>query len=198
MKKRKQAIVLASGSPRRKELLGMICDEFRVILSDCEEIVTSTRPEEVTKELSKQKAEAVAAAEAGRIADAIIIGADTVVSAGGEILGKPKDRADAFAMLRRLSGASHQVSTGVTLLRTGAAGEIVWQKSFAETTTVRVAELTDEEINHYLDTDEPYDKAGAYGIQGAFGRHISGIEGDYNNVVGLPVHRLYTELKKMS
>lgn len=199
MKKRKHAVILASGSPRRKELLGMICDEFQVILSDCEEIVTSTRPEEVTKELSKQKAEAVAsAAEDGEIADAIIIGADTVVSAGGEILGKPKDRADAFAMLRRLSGASHQVSTGVTLLRTGAAGEIVWQKSFAETTTVRVAELTDEEINCYLDTDEPYDKAGAYGIQGMFGRHISGIEGDYNNVVGLPVHRIYTELKKMS
>ena len=198
MQKRKHTVILASGSPRRKELLGMICEEFQVILSDCEEIVTSTRPEEVTKELSKQKAEAVAAAEAGRIADAIIIGADTVVSAGGEILGKPKDREDAFAMLRRLSGANHQVSTGVTLLRTGAAGEIVWQKSFAETTTVRVAELTDEEINCYLDTDEPYDKAGAYGFQGIFGRYISGIEGDYNNVVGLPVHRLYTELKKMS
>lgn len=197
MQENKQTVILASGSPRRKELLGMIFDEFRVILSDCEELVTSTRPEEVTKELSRQKAEAVAAAgEAGGVADAIIIGADTVVSAGGEILGKPKDRADAFAMLKLLSGASHQVITGVTLLRMGAAGEIVWQKSFAETTTVRVAELTDEEIDRYLDTDEPYDKAGAYGIQGMFGRHISGIEGDYNNVVGLPVHRLYMELKK--
>lgn len=177
----------------------MICDEFQIIVPDCEETVTGSEPEEVTKELSRQKAESVAhAGNRGELSRVVIIGADTVVSIGGRILGKPKDRADAFAMLKLLGGKSHQVSTGITLIRTGEEGETVWQRSFAETTAVYVAELTEEEINAYLDTDEPYDKAGAYGIQGMFGRHISGIEGDYNNVVGLPVHRLYEELKKMS
>lgn len=186
-------IILASGSPRRKELLGMICREFEVLVSDCEETVAGIVPEEVTKELSRQKAEAVAK----NIPDAIIIGADTVVSVDGEILGKPKDRAEAYDMLKQLSGRTHQVSTGVTLIRTGENGERDYHYSFAETTLVRVACLAEEEIHAYLDTDEPYDKAGAYGIQGIFGRHISGIEGDYNTVVGLPVYRLYQELKKL-
>ena len=186
-------IILASGSPRRKELLGRICREFEVIVSDCEEAVAGTVPEEVTKELSRQKAEAVAK----NIPDAIIIGADTVVSVDGEILGKPKDRAEAYDMLKRLSGRTHQVSTGVTLVRTGENGDMDYRYSFAETTLVRVCCLAEEEIHAYLDTDEPYDKAGAYGIQGMFGRHITGIEGDYNTVVGLPVCRLYQELKKL-
>lgn len=188
-----QTIILASASPRRKELLSMICDDFAVIVSDCEEIVSGTEPEEVTAGLSRQKAEAVAK---GR-ANALVIGADTVVSIGGNILGKPKDRAQADAMLRMLSGKTHEVSTGVTVIRTGSDGSVVWQSSFAETTLVRVSELDEEEIRAYLGTDEPYDKAGAYGIQGEFGKYISGIEGDYNNVVGLPVHRLYEELKKV-
>lgn len=170
-------IILASGSPRRKELLGRICREFEVIVSDCEEAVAGTVPEEVTKELSRQKAEAVAK----NIPDAIIIGADTVVSVDGEILGKPKDRAEAYDMLKRLSGRTHQVSTGVTLVRTGENGDMDYRYSFAETTLVRVCCLAEEEIHAYLDTDEPYDKAGAYGIQGMFGRHIPGIEGDYTH-----------------
>lgn len=190
-------IILASGSPRRKELLGMICDKFEIIVSDCEEIVNSRIPEEVTKELSRQKAEAVAESEKDT-ANAIIIGADTVVSIAGEILGKPEDRGDARRMLELLAGKEHQVTTGITLIRTGEQGEIVSQSSFAETTFVRVAELTKEELERYLDSDEPYDKAGSYAIQGLFGKHISGIEGDYNNVVGLPVHRLYSELQKIS
>lgn len=194
MKIRKR-MILASGSPRRKELLGMICDEFEVIVSDCEEIVTSIIPEEVTQELSRQKAEAVASGKYDT-ADAIIIGADTVVSIGQEILGKPKDREDAWRMISMLSGKEHQVSTGITLIQTDGAGKILQHKSFVETTRVRVAALTKQEIEAYIDTDEPYDKAGAYGIQGLFGKHIEGIEGDYNNVVGLPVHRLYAELKK--
>lgn len=194
MKIRKR-MILASGSPRRKELLGMICDEFEVIVSDCEEIVTSIVPEEVTQELSRQKAEAVASGKYDT-ADAIIIGADTVVSIGQEILGKPKDREDAWQMISMLSGKEHQVSTGITLIQTDEAGKILQHKSFVETTRVRVVALTQEEIKAYIDTDEPYDKAGAYGIQGLFGKHIEGIEGDYNNVVGLPVHRLYAELKK--
>lgn len=189
MQKKKASIILASASPRRRELLGMICHDFSVIVSECEEIVSSTVPEEVTIELSKQKAQAVAK---GR-ADAVVIGADTVVSIDGEILGKPKDREDACRMLRMLSGRTHQVSTGVTILQTGADADVKGESRFAETTLVHVAPLSESELASYLDTDEPYDKAGAYGIQGMFGKFITGIEGDYNNVVGLPVHRLYEE-----
>lgn len=223
MSKQPFRIVLASGSPRRKELFGMICDEFEVIVSDCEEVVTGTAPEQVTQELSGQKAEAVAAeiaSEPGRAAaaetggmdaetieaggadaetaqDILIIGADTVVSIEGKILGKPEDRADACAMLRLLSGKKHKVTTGITLICMNRDGRIRWQKSFAETTVVCVDRMEESEIQAYLDTDEPYDKAGAYGIQGLFGKHISGIEGDYNNVVGLPVHRLYKEIRDL-
>ncbi len=193
MQKKTTAIILASGSPRRRELLSMICHDFSVVVSDCEEIVSSAVPEEVTIELSRQKAQAVAA---GR-ACAVVIGADTVVSIDGEILGKPRDREDACRMLRLLSGKTHQVSTGVTLIQTGPDADAKWESSFCETTLVHVAPLSEREIVSYLDTDEPYDKAGAYGIQGVFGKYISGIEGDYNNVVGLPVHRLYEEWKKI-
>ncbi len=204
MDKHKQSfrIVLASGSPRRKELFGMISDEFEVIVSDCEEVVTSTAPERVTQELSRQKAEAAAVRIAAEpdlktTSDILIVGADTVVSIEGKILGKPKDRSDAFEMLRLLSGKKHKATTGVTLLRVNRDGRIQWQKSFAETTIVCVDHMKESEIQAYLDTGEPYDKAGAYGIQGLFGRHISGIEGDYNNVVGLPVHRLYKEISAL-
>lgn len=198
-------VILASGSPRRKELFRMICDNFEILVSDCEEIVPSGVPEEVTVELSRQKAEAVIESEGNgafsrknQVADAVVVGADTVVSIDGIILGKPKDREDAGRMLRLLSGRTHQVSTGVTLLRTNSSGDIIWRKSFAETTRVHVAALTKEEMEEYLDTDEAYDKAGAYGIQGLFSKYISGLEGDYNNVVGLPVHKLYEEFKKIS
>lgn len=197
-----ERVVLASGSPRRRELLGLLFDRFDVIVSDCEEVVTGSEPEEVTMELAGQKGEAVAAEGAKtpegreRVADVVIIGADTVVSIDGEILGKPKDLADAERMLRLLSGRSHRVSTGVVLIRTDENGAPIRRKRFVETTKVYVAELTDEEIAAYLDTEEPYDKAGAYGIQGLFGKHISRIEGDYSNVVGLPVHRLYEEWKE--
>lgn len=189
-------IILASGSPRRKELLTMIFERFDVLVADCEEVITGQTPEETVKELSQQKALAVASG--GRIKEeAVIIGADTVVSAGGEILGKPKDQEEACRMISMLSGKTHKVCTGVTLIRTDGEGTICRQKSFAETTSVRVAELSAEEIGEYIRTEEPYDKAGGYGIQGLFGKYIEGIEGDYNNVVGLPVHRLYVELGKM-
>lgn len=203
MEKQPFRVVLASASPRRKELFAMICDEFEIIVSDCEEVVTSTVPEQVTQELSRQKAEAAVAeiaagADSQTASDTLVVGADTVVSAEGKILGKPKDRAEAFEMLRLLSGKKHKVTTGVTLIRVSPEGRIQWQKSFAETTTVCVDDMKESEIQAYLDTDEPYDKAGAYGIQGLFGKHISGIEGDYNNVVGLPVHRLYKEISGLS
>lgn len=206
MRENIDTVILASGSPRRRELFGMIFDDFKVIVSDCDEIVASTVPQEVTMELSRQKAVAVveserekadAASGMSQAANAIVVGADTVVSMDGIIFGKPKDREDAGRMLRHLSGRTHQVSTGLTLLRTDQKGEIVWQKSFSETTNVHVSPLSEEEIDAYLDTDEPYDKAGAYGIQGLFGKHIFRLEGDYNNVVGLPVHKLYEEWKRI-
>lgn len=190
----RKSIILASGSPRRRELLTMLFDEFEVIVSDCEETVSSQDPEKVTKELALQKAEAVAGSLPPRTDPVIVIGADTVVSIDGKILGKPADQQQAVDMLRMLSGKSHNVSTGVALVGLDD-GKQTLIKCFSETTKVRVAELTEEEIISYVNTREPYDKAGAYGIQGMFGKHIQGIEGDYNNVVGLPVHRLYQELK---
>lgn len=185
-------IILASGSPRRKELLGMLCDKFEVIVADCEELISSQVPEETVKELSRQKAIAVAAKN--QIKEAVVIGADTVVSVGGEILGKPKDKEEAYRMISLLSGKKHKVCTGVTLIWTDGGGRICKEKNFAETTLVKVAELSMEEIEAYIRTEEPYDKAGGYGIQGLFAKHVEGIEGDYNNVVGLPVHRVYVEL----
>ncbi len=190
----KRSVILASGSPRRRELLAMLFDEFEVIVSDCEETVASQDPEKVTEELALQKAEAVAGSLSLRTDPVLVIGADTVVSIEGKILGKPADRHQAAGMLRMLSGKSHNVSTGVALIGLDA-GVQTWNKSFSETTVVTVAELSEEEIMSYINTNEPYDKAGAYGIQGMFGKHIQGIGGDYNNVVGLPVHRLYQELK---
>ena len=189
----KKSIILASGSPRRRELLTMLFDEFEVIVSDCDEIMTSHDPEKVTEELALQKAEAVAGSLSLRKDPVIVIGADTVVSIDGKILGKPADQQQAVDMLRMLSGKCHNVSTGVALVGL-EDGRQTRLKVFSETTEVMVAELTEEEINSYVNTSEPYDKAGAYGIQGMFGKHIQGIEGDYNNVVGLPVHRLYQEL----
>lgn len=225
-----QRVILASGSPRRRELLAMLGIPFEVVVSDAEECITSIDPMVVTRELSRQKAEAVAAglmdsdgakelpavgpagwdgmkeladspdgagggvAGPGRCEETeyIIIGADTVVSVDGVILGKPRDREDAGRMILSLQGRSHMVYTGVTILR-GRAGRMD-AVSFVEGTKVNVAAMGEEEIRTYLDTDEPYDKAGAYGIQGAFARFIEGIEGDYFNVVGLPVHRLYSYL----
>ena len=184
-------IILASQSPRRRELMEMLGLPFEILVSEAEEIITSTDPAAVTEELSRQKAEAVAE----KISEGIVIGADTVVAFQNKILGKPKDRAEAEEMITSLQGQSHMVYTGVTLL----VKEGVHQQShtFSEGTKVHVAAMTEAEVQKYIDTDEPYDKAGAYGIQGIFGKFIAGIEGDFYNVVGLPVHRLYQELQKI-
>lgn len=183
-------MILASGSPRRKELLQMLEVSFEVLVSDTKEVITKNEPAEVTKELSYQKAMAVAR----QVEEGIIIGADTVVSIDGKILGKPADKEEAREMIYKLQGKSHMVYTGVTVI--AKSGDMVSASSFAEGTKVNVAPMTENEIEAYISTDEPYDKAGAYGIQGLFGKFIEGIEGDYFNVVGLPVHRLYEELKK--
>lgn len=198
-------IILASASPRRRELLTQIGIPFEIQVSDVEEKVTATVPCQVVQELSRQKAEAVletcetaqnqdvAGVEPSETKPLLVIGADTIVACDGIILGKPKDAEDAFRMLRMLSGRSHEVYTGVTFAYKGEKRE---SYTFYEATTVHFAPMTDEEIQTYVATLDPMDKAGAYGIQGFCARYITGIEGDYNNVVGLPVGRVYQELKR--
>lgn len=189
-------IILASASPRRKDLLRQIGLSFKVVPSTVEEHVTSTEPDKVVEELSYQKAVDVCSKLSETMKeDFLVIGADTVVSAWGEILGKPADKEEATQMLKKLSGTSHQVYTGVT---------IAWKykdtpamfATFNECTDVTMYTVSDEDIKAYVDSLEPMDKAGAYAIQGGYAAHIQGICGDYNNVIGLPVGRLYQELKK--
>lgn len=187
-------IVLASASPRRSELLKQIGLEFRVVVSNSEEHTKETEPAKVVMDLSAQKAQAVAdLLETRKESFDLIIGADTVVACDGRILGKPKSREEACNMLKMLQGRSHEVFTGVCLI----CKKIGEKKCFFEGTRVVFCPMTDEEISTYVDTLDPMDKAGSYGIQGFCARYISGIEGDYNNVVGLPVCRLYQEIKTM-
>ena len=198
-------IILASGSPRRKQLLTQAGFEFEICASQCEEKITSKDPQKVCMELSLQKALDVASMikaynkkhdDIASDRDLIIIGADTIVSVDGEILGKPKDDEDAVSMLKKLSGKVHDVYTGVSFVFMSGDGR-VGEHSFFERTGVSVYELDDEEIAAYVDSGEPLDKAGAYGIQGGFAKYIKEISGDYFNVVGLPVSRLYHELKEI-
>lgn len=185
-------IILASQSPRRRELLTQIGLKFEVIPSTVEEVITSINPVEVVQELAQQKARDVAnvAAKETPKESLLVIGADTIVVYEGKILGKPGDKEDAVRMLTMLQGKEHSVYTGVALL--SGKQEIV----FAEETRVQMCPMTPEEIAWYVNTGEPMDKAGAYGIQGLCARFIRQIQGDYNNVVGLPVGRIYQELKK--
>lgn len=184
-------IILASASPRRRELLHQIDLEPEIIPSAIEEKITKTEPDLVVMELSEQKAMDVAGTCRGT--KAFVIGADTVVAFGGRILGKPHSEEEAFEMISSLQGNTHQVYTGVTIIdcQTGA------RETFAERTEVQVYPMEDGEIRNYIATKEPMDKAGAYGIQGRFASYIQGIHGDYNNVVGLPVGRVYQTLKRM-
>ncbi len=196
---------MASASPRRRELLEQVGILFEVCPAKGEEIIRGTLPEEIVSELSAQKAGEVASMlrqygkdheELMTPQDMMVIGADTVVAIDGQILGKPKDEADAERMLSLLSGRTHEVYTGVTILlmsRSGKAGG----HTFCEKTSVTMSELSGEEIRRYIATGEPMDKAGAYGIQGKCAVYIDKIEGDYNNVVGLPVAAIYRELKKL-
>lgn len=186
-------IILASGSPRRRELLEQIGILFEVMTSNADEVTTAEEPEEIVKELSNLKAQAVfdeCIKKDGEYRNAVVIGADTIVYHEGQVLGKPKTKEEAKKMIRSLSGKEHCVYTGVTIL---GCGQPV---SFAEKTVVSVYDISDEEIEAYVSTGEPMDKAGAYGIQGRFAAYVSGIKGDYNNVVGLPAARVYQELRK--
>lgn len=182
-------VVLASASPRRLELLLQIGITPEVVPSQVEEHITSTEPAQVVMELSGQKAGEVAA-RLNR-SGTVVVGSDTVVSIDGRILGKPGSREEAFGMLTALQGRSHEVYTGVTLLLDGR------MRQFSVCTRVDVYPMTAEEIHQYLDTGDSMDKAGAYGIQGQFAAHIRGIEGSYTNVMGLPVGRLYQEMKAL-
>lgn len=184
-------IILASASPRRRELLNQIGIDFEVITSNCDEIITSTDPADVVQELSYQKAMDVYNRTDG---DRIVIGADTIVYADGQILGKPADVNECRKMLELIQGKIHYVYTGVTIIEDNTTPVI---KSFAESTAVKVYPMSNKEIDDYIATKDPMDKAGSYGIQGYFARFIEGIDGDYNNVVGMPVGRLYQLLKSL-
>ena len=182
-------LILASGSPRRRELMSQVGLDFTVVTSDADENIKEMEPEDYVRELSSIKAQSVLEQYADKDDSVIVIGADTIVYHKGEILTKPKDEEDAFRILKSLEGQIHQVYTGVTICSTHK------NVRFYEKTDVWVYDMTDEEIRDYISTGEPMDKAGAYGIQGKFAAYIKGIEGDYNNVVGLPVARRVHELK---
>ena len=192
--------ILASASPRRKELLEQIGMKFEVRVSEAEEITEATEPAEYVMELSLLKAEDVAGKipvmydARGVNQDFVVIGSDTVVAAAGEILGKPKDKDDARRMITMLSGKTHQVYTGVTLMI--FKDERMTRETFYEKTDVTFYEMTETQIEKYISSSEPYDKAGAYAIQGLCSAYIKGINGDYSSVVGLPVSRICHELTK--
>lgn len=206
------SIILASASPRRRELLSQIGIEYEVLPSQVEEVVKSNVPSEIVMELSRQKAEDIV--EKLNKPGKVVLGADTIVALNGEVMGKPTDEADACSMISKLQNNIHQVYTGVTISFLKEDGK-VFSHSFYEETQVEVYPMTEDEIRNYIklksfsnnskvskwDTGrEPYeceDKAGAYGIQGPFAAYIQGIKGDYTNVVGLPIGRVYQELKKI-
>ena len=181
------SLILASASPRRRELLSLITTDFTVIPAKGEEAADKALPpHRLVQELAVQKASEVAALHPHDT----VIGADTLVFLGDEIMGKPADAADAKRMLTLLSGKAHTVITAVSIARNGSAAKV-----FAEETKVEFFPLTEEEITAYIATSEPMDKAGAYGIQDKGALLVKGITGDYYNVMGLPVGRLYRELK---
>ena len=174
-------LVLASKSPRRSEILKNAGYEFTVRVADADETIPDgTRPEDAVVFLAARKAMAVERAD-----DETILGADTIVVLDNKILGKPKDREDAYNMLKSLSGRAHSVFTGVCIIENGKS------MTFAEETQVEFLSLTDKEIYEYIDTNDCYDKAGAYGIQGYASKFIRRISGDYFNVVGLPISAIF-------
>lgn len=190
-------IILGSASPRRKELLAQIGVEFEVRVSDKEEIYHSETPEEIVKELALMKAENVLSdmQDEHVLKSTVIIGADTVVVLDNKILGKPKDEEDAFFMIQSLQGRAHEVYTGVAVIEFDSEGNRN-TVNHAVGTKVYVNAMTEDEIQAYIATGEPMDKAGAYGIQGRFAPFIDRIDGDYYNVVGLPMSYVYQVLFK--
>ena len=181
-------LILASASPRRKELLSLFHIPFTVRVADIDETMdASLPPEEEVARVSRRKALAVPREEGDTV-----IAADTIVVCGGRVLGKPRTEEEAAGMLTLLSGRDHQVMTGCTVVTPGGT------ETFTEITDLHFRELTDGEIARYIATGEPMDKAGAYGIQGGAALFCERLKGDYYNVMGLPVCRLYTVLKKLA
>ena len=180
-------IILASQSPRRQELLKLIGQPFSIRVADIDETLDDTSPELAVAQLSRRKAEAVP-----REPEDVVIAADTIVVCDGEILGKPRDAADASRMLHKLSGRDHQVMTGMTLLKGDQC------RVCTEITDIHFRDLTDREIEAYIRTGEPMDKAGSYGIQGGAALFAERLVGDYYNVMGLPVCRLGQLLREIA
>lgn len=189
-------LILASGSPRRKELLEQIGLTFEICAACGEEKVTGTIPAQIVETLSAQKAAEVAQRYENQEEEVVVIGADTLVAYGDRVLGKPENEKHAKEMLGMLQGKTHQVYTGVTLIR--CIGNEKEVHTFSEKTEVTMYEMSEKEIADYVSTGEPMDKAGAYAIQGKCALYVKGICGDYNNVVGLPVARLMHEMKKLN
>lgn len=184
--------ILASASPRRKELLEKTGFSFDIIPSTIEEKITKTIPSEVVMELAEQKAQDVFDKLSDDSSCITVIGADTIVVYRDEILGKPKDKNEAYDMLSMLSDRTHQVYTGVALIT--KKENTVKKRIFFEKTDVTFYPVDKEDLHRYVESGDCMDKAGSYGIQGAFAIHVKEIKGDYNNVVGLPIGRLYQEL----
>lgn len=182
-----QSIILASKSPRRQELIRRITDDVEVIVSEVDETIPdNVTPEQAPRYLAITKATAVAEHHRNEL----VIGADTVVILNGQLMGKPKDKDDAVRMLSALSGKVHTVITGCCI----TCGDRI--RAFSEETKVEFYPLSDEEIEEYIATGDPFDKAGSYGIQGKGSLFVKGIEGDFFNVMGLPVGRLNRELRE--
>lgn len=202
--------ILASGSPRRKEILAQVGISFRVIKSDCEEVSSYSEPENIVGELSRLKClDVVDKIIAGKTDCGItgedtifVIGADTMVSVDGIIMGKPRNQGHAYDMIKKIQGRDHTVHTGVSIAKLIFDGDNAYKidtvKTFVEGSTVSVVPMTDDEINEYISGDEPYDKAGGYAVQGLFAKYIQGISGDYYNIVGFPVCRFLMEIKNFS
>lgn len=188
-------VILASASPRRRELLAQIGMDFKVIISKADENISEPAPEQLVMKLSDIKAMAVYEEHGIEDEATIILGADTVVVFDGKVLGKPKDTQQAKEMLSMLSDNTHQVFTGVTILYK-KQGELK-SETFYDKTTVYTYPISDKEIDQYIMTGEPMDKAGSYGIQGIGAKFIKKIDGDYNNVVGLPVSKIYQKIKEI-
>lgn len=186
-------IILASASPRRREIMNQIGIRFEVMPSVGEEVTTESAPDKVVCELSAQKAAEILEKTEGAV---VVLGADTIVAHNGRILGKPADAEDAKRMIASYAGDTHEVFTGVTVLVRDADGTMK-KSSFAVRTGVRVRSMSEAEIDWYVTTKEPLDKAGAYGIQGKFAPFIEGIDGDYYNVVGFPIAAVISETRAL-
>ncbi|HEX3021595.1 MAG TPA: Maf family protein [Lachnospiraceae bacterium] len=189
-----EKIILASGSPRRREILEQVGIPFTVMASNKEEIITESEPINIVKGLASMKANDISDQVSGEV---VIIGCDTIVAHNNTIMGKPKDEEDAKRMLSQLQNDSHEVYTGVSVIvkTLEEDGSILDKEvNFAVETKVYINPMSSKQIEDYIATKEPMDKAGAYAVQGKFAKHIRKLDGDYYNVVGLPISKLYNVL----